>query len=147
VIIKVGKQLNGTWVKKYRDNRKLIKGNCTFVIRTKLALTQLEQGSSSPTVPMVTLAHQTKNVSFPERVTYAETFVGYKYNTAWIHLLFRWWTERFIKNIFPDSKIAEHYKMGGTKLSYVISHSLGPIFHRDLAQDIKQFERLVLCFD
>ncbi len=109
--------------KKYWHNLKLIKGNNTFVIRTKLALTQLQQGSSSSTVPMVTLAHHTKNVSFPDQVTCAETFMGYKYDTAWIQLLFLWWTERFIKNMLPDSKILEHDKIEGTKLSYVVNEA------------------------
>ncbi|CAF1162746.1 unnamed protein product [Didymodactylos carnosus] len=49
--------------------------------------------------------------------------------------------------MFPDSKVAEQFSMERTKMSYVVSHGLGPYFHRDLVDDIKRCERFVLCFD
>jgi len=52
-----------------------------------------------------------------------------------------------LKNRFPDSKIAEHYKIERTKLSHIIWHGLGPFFHCDLVQVIKKCEEHVLCFD
>ncbi|CAF5160527.1 unnamed protein product [Rotaria magnacalcarata] len=49
--------------------------------------------------------------------------------------------------MFPDSDIAQTFNMERKKLSYVISHGLGPFFHRNLVEDIRQCERFVLCFD
>ncbi|CAF1398511.1 unnamed protein product [Rotaria sordida] len=58
--------------KKHRDNLKLITENSTFIIRNEPAVTQHHQGSSSSTVPMVTLTRQNKNISFTNQVTCAE---------------------------------------------------------------------------
>jgi len=133
--------------KKHRDNLKLIKENSTFVIRTESTTNQHQEASSSSTVPMISLAHHTKNIGFTDQVTRAESLWaiyaarhGYSYRSCDdLGDLFR--------TMFPDSKIAEHYKMERNKLSYVISHGLGPFFHNDLVRDIKQCQRFVLCFD
>ncbi|CAF1561098.1 unnamed protein product, partial [Rotaria sordida] len=58
--------------KKHRGNLKLITENSTFIIRNEPAVTQHQQGSSSSTVPMVTLTRQNKNNSFTNQVTRAE---------------------------------------------------------------------------
>ncbi|CAF0943836.1 unnamed protein product [Rotaria sordida] len=133
--------------KKHRDNLKLIKENSTFIIRNEPAVTQYQQGSSSSTVPMVTLTRQNENISFTDQVTRAEAL--WAINTARHGYSYRSCDDlgNLFRRMFPDSRIAEHYKMEQTKLSYVISHGLGPFFHRDLVQDIKKCERFVLCFD
>ncbi|CAF4107155.1 unnamed protein product [Rotaria sordida] len=133
--------------KKHRDNLKLIKENSTFIIRNEPAVTQHQQGSSSSTVPMVTLTRQNENISFTDQVTRAEAL--WAINTARHGYSYRSCDdlENLFRRMLPDSRIAEHYKMEQTKLSYVISHGLGPFFHRDLVQDIKKCERFVLCFD
>jgi hypothetical protein len=131
--------------KKHRDNLKLIQQNSTFTIRNELSVTQ--QGSLSSNVSTVTLTRPNKNMSFTDQVTRAEALWainaarhGYSYRSCDdLGDLFR--------SMFPDSRIAENYKMERIKLSYVISHGLGPFFHRNLVQDIKKCERFVLCFD
>jgi hypothetical protein len=133
--------------KKHRDNLKLIKENSTFITRIESSSAPLQQSSSSSTISLVTLAHQPKKISFTDQVTRAETLWainvtrhGFSYRSCDdIGDLFR--------NMFPDSQIAENYKMERNKLSYVISHGLGPFYHRELVQEIKQCERYVLCFD
>jgi hypothetical protein len=100
--------------KKHLSNLKLLKKNFTFIIRSKQALNQHQQGSSSSTVSIVTLADHTKNISFTDQVTRAETLwtinaarYGYSYQSCDdLDDLFR--------TIFPNSKIAEHYKMERT---------------------------------
>lgn len=132
--------------KKHRDNLKLIKENSTFIVRTEPTSNQTQE-SSPLNIPMVSLAHHTKNIGFADQVTRAESLWaiyaarhGYSYRSCDdLGDLF--------KMMFPDSKIAEHYKMERSKLSYVISHGLGPFFHNDLVRDIKQCHRFVLCFD
>jgi len=49
--------------------------------------------------------------------------------------------------MFPDSKIAQQFNMQSKKLSYVISHGIGPYFHRDLVKQLKRCEKFVLCID
>lgn len=51
------------------------------------------------------------------------------------------------RSMFPDSKIAESFSLQSKKVSYVISHGLGPHFHRKLVADLKATEKFVLCFD
>ena len=51
------------------------------------------------------------------------------------------------KEMLPDPQAAQQFKVKETKLSWVISHSLGLMFHRNLVEDVKQCERSVLCFD
>lgn len=133
--------------KKHQDKLKLIKENSTFIIQNKTTNCESQQVFPSSSVATVTLASQTKNLSFSDQVTRAETLwainaarQGYSYFSC---------NESgdLFRKMFPDSKIAENFKMERNKLSYVISHGLGPFFHNDLVRDIKQSERFVLCFD
>ncbi|CAF4367356.1 unnamed protein product [Rotaria sp. Silwood2] len=52
-----------------------------------------------------------------------------------------------LRTMFPDSKIAQKFSIQHSKMSYVISHGLGPYFRDLLIKDIKNCERFVLCFD
>ncbi|CAF2834584.1 unnamed protein product [Rotaria sp. Silwood2] len=133
--------------KKHRDNLKLIKENSTFIVQTEPNHTQAEPGYASSNNSMITLAPQTKNINFSDHVTRAETLwtmnaarQGYSYLSCDE-------SDDLFRRMFPDSQIAQEFKMERTKLSYVVSHGLGPFFHRNLAEDIKQCERFVLCFD
>jgi len=49
--------------------------------------------------------------------------------------------------MFPDSKIAQEFNMQSKKISYVLSHGLGPYFHHELIKCLKRNEKFVLCFD
>ena len=40
-------------------------------------------------------------------------------------------------NMFVDSEIVKKFKMGDRKISYVISHGLGPYFKKKLLEDVK----------
>ncbi|KAJ8049982.1 hypothetical protein HOLleu_02975 [Holothuria leucospilota] len=39
--------------------------------------------------------------------------------------------------MFPDSAIAKHYAMRSSKLSYILTHALGPYFLRQLVKEIE----------
>ena len=49
--------------------------------------------------------------------------------------------------MFPDSKIAQKFSIRHSKMSYVISHGLGPYFRDQLIKDIKNCQQFVFCFD
>ncbi|CAF3857221.1 unnamed protein product [Rotaria sp. Silwood1] len=133
--------------KKHRDTLKLIKENTTFTIQTEPNSTQSQPSSSSSNISTVTLASQAKTMSFSDQVTRAETL--WAMNTARHGYSYLSCDEsaHLFQNMFPDSDIAQKFKMERAKLSYTISHGLGPFFHRNVVQDIKQCERFVLCFD
>jgi hypothetical protein len=50
-------------------------------------------------------------------------------------------------DIAPDSQILKKMKMKSSKLSYVISHGLGPYFHDLLVKDLKQAPSFTLGLD
>ncbi|CAF1116233.1 unnamed protein product [Rotaria sordida] len=86
-------------------------------------------------------------LNFDQQITKAETLWaltvarrGFTYNSCNnIGDVFR--------SMFPDSKIAEQFNMQSKKISYVISHGIGPYFHRYLIKQLKRCEKFVLCID
>jgi len=113
--------------KKHCDKLKLIKENSLFVVRSESSLAQ-SQCSSSSTIPIVTLDNQKKNLNFTDQVTRAEALWamnaarhGYSYYSCDE-------SPDLFKVMFPDSNIAQNFRMERTKLSYVISHGIGPFF-------------------
>ncbi|CAF3357733.1 unnamed protein product [Rotaria sp. Silwood2] len=133
--------------KKHRDNLKLLKENNTFTIQTEANHNPSEAASSSSNISTVTLASQTKHFSFSDQVTRAEALWAMNATRHGYSYLSCNESGDLFKKMFPDSDIAQKFNMERTKLSYVISHGLGPFFHRNLVEDIKQCERFVLCFD
>ena len=50
-----------------------------------------------------------------------------------------------LKMMLPDSKIVEKLCLGSTKLAYLITHGLAPLFHDELLKLISS--KYVICFD
>ena len=53
----------------------------------------------------------------------------------------------FLVDVAPDSNILKKIKMKSSKLSYVISHGLGPHFHEILVKDLKKAPSFTLGLD
>lgn len=51
------------------------------------------------------------------------------------------------RSMFPDSKIAQQFNIQSKKMSYVMSHGIGPYFHQALVKELKRVDKFVLCFD
>lgn len=49
--------------------------------------------------------------------------------------------------IFPDSKVTEGIKMGGTKLPYVINYGLKKYFFEKCTRVVKNPDHFTVCFD
>ncbi|CAF3868853.1 unnamed protein product [Rotaria sp. Silwood1] len=103
--------------------------------------------SSTSSTNILQLADPNKPLLFDDQVSQAEILwtlesvqnrFSYK-NSVDVSELFR--------TIFPNSKIAQKFSIHHSKMSYVISHGLGPYFCDQLIKDIKNCERFVLCFD
>ncbi|CAF1251988.1 unnamed protein product, partial [Rotaria sp. Silwood1] len=75
---------------------------------------------------MVTIASQTKNISFLDQVTRAETLWAINAARHGYSYLSCDESGDLFKTMFPDSDIAQKFKMERTKLSYMISHGLDP---------------------
>ena len=132
-------------IKVHLTNIKSLNNNCTFVfgclkasISTNGVLSTTNQSTLDDGVKPTTF-------SFDEQVTKAEIMWAlsanqreYSFNSCDdMSLVFR--------SMFRDSKIAEHLPILQKKMSYLISYSLGPHSHRELIEDAKINETLVLC--
>lgn len=102
--------------------------------------------SSANTVQLIGVGVN-KPLSFDDQITKAETLWalksvqhGFSYQSSdEIGELFR--------TMFPDSKIAEKFSIQHSKMSYVVSHGLGPYFRSQVVDEVKRCQRYVLCFD
>jgi hypothetical protein len=106
--------------KKHRDTIKLITNNSTFVSVMQANNVDEQQRSAA------TLSHPSKTISFQNQATRAEAM--WPINDACHGHSDKSCDEAgdLFRMMFPDSKIAEQFSMERTKMSYVISHGLGP---------------------
>ena len=49
--------------------------------------------------------------------------------------------------MFPDSPIAQNFKLGRDKCGYVTNFGLGPFFQSTVREEIKMKDHIVLMFD
>ncbi|CAF4716423.1 unnamed protein product, partial [Rotaria sp. Silwood2] len=126
---------------KHKNNLKTLKNNSqlTFSISATTPST-----SSTHTIQLV---DPNKPLLFDDQVSQVEILwalksvqnaFSYK-NPDEVGELFR--------TMFSDSKIAQKFSIQHSKMSYVISHGIGPYFRDLLIKGIKNCERFVLCFD
>ncbi|CAF4844940.1 unnamed protein product, partial [Rotaria sp. Silwood2] len=125
---------------------KLLKNNLKFVIEPPKS----QQLSTNNLIKTGSLRlddiRKAVILNFDEQVTSAETVWaltvarrGFTYNSCdTIGDTFR--------SMFPDSKIAQQFNMQSKKLSYVMSHGIGPYFHRDLIKQLKRCEKFCVMF-
>jgi hypothetical protein len=134
--------------KGHSENMQLLKTNSIFCIEPPSTIQALSTDDVVP-IPQARLdiVKRPITLDFQEQVVKAETIWaltvaqrGYSYNSCdGIGDVFRY--------MFPDSKIAQQFSMQSKKISYVLSHGLGPYFHQELVKCLKRNEKFVLCFD
>lgn len=133
--------------KAHFTNMKSLNNNRTFAFGCSKAPISTNGILSTTNHLTLTGGIKSSTFSFDEQVTNAEiiwalsaTQRGYSFNSCDdMSLVFR--------SMFPDSKIAEKFSIQQKKMSYFLSHGLGPYFHRELIDDVKINEMFVLCFD
>lgn len=126
---------------KHRQKINSLKNN------TRFCLPSVTTSSSSSTSNTIQLVGANRSLCFDDQITKAETLwamksaqQGFSYKSSdEIGDLFR--------TMFPDSKIAEKFSMQHSKLSYVISHGIGPYFRTQVIDEVKPCQKFVLCFD
>ncbi|CAF2061871.1 unnamed protein product [Rotaria magnacalcarata] len=133
--------------KGHLENMKLLRTNSTFSFQS--STNQPSSNDNDIATSEVRLENLRKPLvlNFHEQVLKAEALWaltvaqrGYSFNSCdEIGDVFR--------NMFPDSKIAHEFSIQSKKISYVLSHGLGPYFHQDLVKCLKRNEKFVLCFD
>jgi hypothetical protein len=125
----------------------IMKTNSKFVVEP--AKSHTLSNNDTPTTNQLRLGDTRKSpiLNFNEQVTKAETVWGltvarrgFSYNSCdGLGEIFR--------SMFSDSKIAQQFSIQSKKMSYVMSHGIGPHFHRELIQELRRAEKFVLCFD
>ena len=127
---------------KHKKNLNALKNNSQFAF--SITATTPSSSTSTNTVQLI---NPSQSLSFDDQVSKAEVLWvlksvqdGFSYkNSDDTGALFR--------EMFPDSKIAQKFSIQHSKMSYTISHGLGPYFRNQLVEDIKNCQRFVLCFD
>ncbi|CAF0875911.1 unnamed protein product [Didymodactylos carnosus] len=133
--------------KGHLTNMKSLKQNSTFVFESSKTTAFASDAVPRTTQLILDNVRKSEMLNFDEQVTKAEIVWaltasqrGYSYNSCdELGDVFR--------TMFPDSKIAEQFSIQSKKMSYDMSHGLGPYFHRRLIEDLKRNEKFVLCFD
>jgi hypothetical protein len=126
---------------KHKKNLNSLKNNSLFGF---LQPTTTTPSACSNTVQLVDC---NKPLSFEDQVTKSEILWALKSTQHGFSYKNSDETGELFRTMFPDSKIAEKFSIQHSKMSYIISHGLGPYFRDQLVEDIKNSQRFVLCFD
>ncbi len=132
--------------KGHLGNIKILKNNSTFFFESSQTPSSTDNIFPTPQLRLGSVKRSI-TLNFQKQVTKAEaiwaltvTQCGYSFKSCdEIGDVFR--------HMFPDSKIAQEFNMQSKKISYVLSHVLGPYFHHELIKCLKRNEKFVLCFD
>ncbi|CAF0764829.1 unnamed protein product [Adineta ricciae] len=103
--------------------------------------------SSSMSVPVLEKNHKDKLLSSEDQITKAE--VLWSLNVAQKGFSYSSCNElnELFPLMFPDSSIAKKFSIQSDKMSYVISHGLGPYFKKQMLEDVKKADKFTLIFD
>ncbi|CAF0854255.1 unnamed protein product [Adineta steineri] len=126
---------------KHKKNLNAVKNNSKFIFPVSTATT------NSTSANTIQLANQNKSLAFDDQITKAEILWALKSVQHGFSYKSSDNTGKLFQTMFPDSKIAEKFSIQHAKMSYVISHGLGPYFRNQLVEDLKNCQRFVLCFD
>ncbi|CAF1285320.1 unnamed protein product [Didymodactylos carnosus] len=92
-------------------------------------------------------SNKSRLLNHEEKVSRAETLWamtvapnGFSYNS-------NEYMSDIFKCMFPDSRIAQDFTMGSTKLSYAIAHETGKYFHDELVRDVGKAQAFTVIFD
>ena len=126
---------------KHKRNVNALKKNA------RLHLSTSDSASSSCSQHTVRLINPIKPLSLEDQVTRAEILWALKSVQHGFSYRSSDETGELFRAMFPDSHIAQKFAIQHSKMSYVISHGLGPFFRGRLIEEIKECQRFVLCFD
>jgi hypothetical protein len=124
---------------KHNKNLNILKNNSKF----GFSMTSTSTSSTN----IIQLVELDKSLPFDDQVTKAEILWALKSVQQGFSYKNSDETGKLFRSMFPDSKLAEKFSIQHSKMSYIISHGLGPYFHDRLIEDIKNCQRFVLCFD
>jgi len=127
---------------KHKRNLNSLKNNSKFSV-----LISSSSSTSSTTTDIVQLTNHNKSLTFDDQVSKAEILWALKSVQHGFSYKSSDETGELFRLMFPDSKVAEKFSIQHSKMSYVISHGLGPYFRDRLVEDVKSCQRFVLCFD
>jgi hypothetical protein len=126
---------------KHKKNLNAVKNNSKFISSVSTATTPFTSTNT------IQLANQNKSLAFDDQITKAELLWALKSVQHGFSYKSSDNTRELFQTMFPDSKIAEKFSIQHSKMSYVISHGIGPYFRNQLVEDLKSCQRFVVCFD
>lgn len=125
------------------------KNNMKFTVSTQSSSSSTNPSTSTSTsIPILERSNnKDKTLSLEDQITKAEILwslnvaaKGFSYSSCdELNELF--------SSMFPDSAIATKFTIQADKMSYVISHGLGPYFKKLMIEDVKKADKFVLIFD
>ena len=127
---------------KHKRISNTLKNNSQFSFSIPTATTFSTSSSN-----MIQLVNPNKSLSFNDQVSQAEILWALKSVKSAFSYRNSDDVDELFRTMFPDSKIAQKFSIRHSKMSYVISHGLGPYFRDQLIKDIKNCQRFALCFD
>ena len=134
-------------VEQHMQNEKHKKNLNASEHSSQLTFSNSSATSSSLSRSVVQLIDPNKSLSFNDQVSKAEILWALKSVQHGFNYRNSDDTGELFREMFPDSKIAQKFAIPHSKMSYIISHGLGPYFRNQLAEDIRNCQRFVLCFD
>jgi len=134
---------------KHKQMLRQWKTNIKFTISTSSSSESVVPSSStsSSIVVLETNSNKNKPLSLEDQVIKAE--ILWSLNVAQKGFSYSSCNElnELFSLMFPDSAIATKFSIQSNKMSYVISHGLGPYFRKKMIDDVKKADKFVLIFD
>ncbi|CAF4107403.1 unnamed protein product [Rotaria sordida] len=104
--------------------------------------------STSIGIPILdTNTNKNKPLALDDQVTKAEILWSLKVAQKGLSYNLCNELNELFSSMFPDSSIAGNFSIQADKMSYVVSHGLGPYFKKKLIEDVKKPDKFVLIFD
>ncbi|CAF4273778.1 unnamed protein product [Rotaria sp. Silwood2] len=136
-------------INKHKEILRQWKQNAKFRVTNQTRPDSADSSTSTSSgIPVLdTNTNKNKPLTLDDQVTKAEILWSLK--VAHKGLSYNSCNElnELFSSMFPDSAIVGNFSIQADKMSYVISHGLGPYFKKKVIEDVKKADKFVLIFD
>ncbi|CAF4012810.1 unnamed protein product [Rotaria sordida] len=136
-------------INKHKEILRQWKQNAKFRVLNQARSDSADSSTSTSTGIPILDANTNKNkpLTLDDQVTKAEILWSLKVAQKGLSYNLCNELNELFSSMFPDSSIAGNFSIQADKMSYVISHGLGPYFKKKLIEDVKKADKFVLIFD
>ncbi|CAF3042122.1 unnamed protein product [Rotaria sp. Silwood2] len=136
-------------INKHKEILRQWKQNAKFRVTNQTRPDSADSSTSTSSgIPVLdTNTNKNKPLTLDDQVTKAEILWSLK--VAHKGLSYNSCNElnELFSSMFPDSAVVGNFSIQADKMSYVISHGLGPYFKKKVIEDVKKADKFVLIFD